>query len=171
MSKTIDKYNDIVSVCKDIFVKKTKDYGLSWKISRPTSLTDQIYIKALRIRNIEKSQSQNIQDTVYDEYIGIVNYCVITLIILNEKVINMENIQQLYDTYIDVARLLMLDKNKDYGEAWKYMRVSSYTDFILIKLERIKQMEDNQGKTLISEGIDANYLDILNYAIFALIKL
>lgn len=165
---TLEGYDQIINTCKDIFLKKVYDYGLSWKWLRPRSLTDQIFIKALRIRNIENGVKR-IDDNICDEYIGIVNYCVIVLLQLFEK-INLENIEEYYDKYIDIARDLMLAKNRDYGEAWKNMRTSSYTDFILCKVQRIKQIEDNNGKTLISEGFETNYFDILNYAVFALMK-
>ncbi len=177
MKKTITEYDSIIKKCKDIFAKKMKDYGSAWRILRISSLTDQIFIKAQRIRSIEQKGFQKVEEGAKNEFIGIVNYAIIGLIQLDlgvseqhedmpyEKVINN------FDKQITVAKELMLAKNHDYGEAWKDMRVSSLTDLILQKLLRVKQIEDNKGSTLISEGIDANYLDMLNYAVFALIKL
>jgi hypothetical protein len=153
-----------------------KDYGTAWRILRPPSITDQIYIKAQRIRSIDAKKMQKVSEGVRSEYIGIVNYSVIALIQLDlgadepTELLPDEG-QRLYDKYIYAARDLMLDKNHDYGEAWRNMRLGSLTDIILMKLMRIKQIEDNQGKTFISEGLDANYYDIINYAIFALIRM
>ena len=176
MEKTLQQYNDAVSKCREIFVKKTKDYGTAWRILRPSSLTDQLFIKASRIRSLEEKKEQKIEEDVDVEYIGLVNYSLMALIQLAiDKEAPMEmppqEAAQLYDHYLAQTRDLMLAKNHDYGEAWRDMRISSLTDLILMKLLRIKQIEDNDGTTLISEGLDANYQDIINYSVFALIKL
>ena len=177
MKDTISEYNSIIKNCKDIFAKKKKDYGSAWRILRISSLTDQIFIKAQRIRSIEQKGFQKIDEDSFNEFVGIVNYSVIGLIQLDvgvsEQAEEMEYNEAInrFDKMINMAKELMLDKNLDYGEAWRDMRVSSLTDLILQKLLRVKQIEDNQGSTLISEGVDANYLDMLNYAVFALIKL
>ena len=176
MNKTATQYDTAISLCKDIFIKKMKDYGTAWRILRTSSITDQIFIKAQRIRNIEDKGTQKIGDDVKGEYIGIINYSIIGLIQLglkNDQRIELpaEEVSKLYDKFANEARNLMEDKNHDYGEAWRDMRVSSLTDLILMKLLRIKQIEDNKGETLISEGIDANFHDMINYSVFALIKL
>ena len=177
MEKTISEYNSIIKKCEDIFAKKMKDYGSAWRILRISSLTDQIFIKAQRIRSIEDKGLQKVDEGVVSEFIGIVNYSIIGLIQLELGVaeqaeeIQYDQVMNLFDKYTLEAKNLMMDKNHDYGEAWKDMRVSSLTDLILQKLLRVKQIEDNDRSTLISEGIDANYLDMLNYAVFALIKL
>ena len=177
MQQTITQYDSIINNCKDIFVKKLKDYGSAWRILRISSLTDQIFIKAQRIRSIEQKGYQKIDEGTRNEFIGIVNYAVIGLIQLDigvsEQAEEMDyNVTiQNFDKHVNIAKNLMLAKNHDYGEAWRDMRVSSLTDLILQKLLRVKQIEDNHGATLISEGVDANYLDMLNYAVFALIKL
>ena len=177
MEKTISEYDSIIKKCEDIFAKKMKDYGSAWRILRISSLTDQIFIKAQRIRSIEDKGSQKVDEGVISEFIGIVNYSIIGLIQLElgvseqEEEIQYDQVMNLFDKYALKAKKLMMDKNHDYGEAWKDMRVSSLTDLILQKLLRVKQIEDNDRSTLISEGIDANYLDMLNYAVFALIKL
>ncbi len=177
MNKTSQQFEAIAGICKDIYVKKMKDYGSAWRILRPTSLTDQIFIKAQRIRSIEEKGTHKIAEGIRSEYIGIVNYCVIALIQLELGVSNdADNIDinvasQLFDKYIYKAKSLMEDKNYDYGEAWKDMRIGSITDIILMKLMRAKQIEDNDGKTFISEGVDANYYDMINYSVFALIKI
>lgn len=157
-------------------MKKTIDYGTAWRILRTSSITDQIFIKASRIRSIEEKGISRIDEPVQDEYIGIVNYCVMALVQLemnSEDGLDLEvsEAEGLYDKWVKVSKELMEDKNHDYGEAWRDMRVSSMTDLILMKLLRVKQIEENEGQTIISEGLDANYLDIINYAIFALIKL
>jgi hypothetical protein len=176
MTNTGQQYEAAVKQCKDIFLKKMKDYGTAWRILRTSSLTDQIFIKANRIRSIEQKGNQKIGDDIRSEYIGIINYCVIALI-QNKLVqdtrmeIPYEEISSLYDKYIQQTRSLMENKNHDYGEAWRDMRISSLTDLILMKILRVKQIEDNKGQTLISEGVDANFMDMLNYAVFALIKL
>ncbi len=176
MSKTTEQYNAVITKCKDIFVKKTKDYGTAWRILRPISLTDQIFIKAQRIRTIEDKGNQKIVEGRAEEFIGIINYCIMAIIQLELPAdytleIPLIEATQLYDNQIVTIQDLMLAKNHDYGEAWRSMRISSMTDLILMKLLRIKQIEDNRGQTLISEGIAAGYSDIVNYAVFALIKL
>jgi hypothetical protein len=176
MQKTLSQYNQVVTKCRDIFGKKMKDYGTSWRILRPESVTDQIYIKAQRIQSIEQKKKQMIGDDVRSEFIGIVNYGIIGLIQLEaggEMPVNLgtDEALSLYDSQFDRVRTLMVAKNHDYGEAWRSMRISSYTDLILMKIYRTKQIEDNLGHTQISEGIDANYMDMINYALFALIKI
>jgi hypothetical protein len=177
MADTSQQFEEIIKLCKDIFIKKMKDYGSAWRVLRTPSLTDQIFIKAQRIRSIEDKGIQKINEDIKSEYIGIVNYCVIALIQLELGISNdADNLDQkvassLYDKYIYKSKSLMEDKNHDYGEAWRDMRIGSLTDIILMKLLRTKQIEDNDGKTNISEGVDANYFDMINYAIFALIKL
>ncbi|MEI6885633.1 MAG: DUF1599 domain-containing protein [Bacteroidota bacterium] len=173
---TEKEFNDIISLCQNIFITKMKDYGTAWRILRTSSITDQIYIKAQRIRSIDDKGVQKVDEGIKPEYIGIVNYSVIALIQLelgNDSKLELppDEGALLYSKYIIEARELMLKKNHDYGEAWRNMRLSSLTDIILMKLLRIKQIEDNKGKTFISEGLDANYYDIINYAIFALIRL
>ena len=176
MSNTATEYTNIINVCRDIFSKKTKDYGTAWRILRPSSLTDQIFIKAQRIRTIQETGENKVGEKVEDEFIAIINYCVMALIQLKES--ELEELElpaelaiELYEKYIQEAYDLMEKKNHDYGEAWRDMRVSSLTDLILMKILRVKQIEDNSGKTIISEGIDANYFDMLNYAVFSLIHL
>lgn len=173
---TLADFNRAISKCREIFEKKLKDYGTSWRVMRPSSLTDQIYIKARRIRSIEEKGDANIRvkEGIVPEFIGIVNYCAIALIQLSMgsgESISTEEALKLYDKEITESTALMLDKNHDYDEAWRHMRVSSFTDIILQKLLRTKEIESHGGKTLISEGIDANYRDMINYALFALIKL
>jgi hypothetical protein len=176
MQNTSEQYDTATGLCKDIFLKKMKDYGTAWRNLRPTSLTDQIFIKAQRIKSIEQKGSQRVGDNIKDEYIGIINYCLIALIQLELEAdhrleIPHEEVEALYQKHLDKTRQLMLDKNHDYGEAWREMRISSLTDLILMKISRVKQIEDNKGKTIISEGVDANYMDMINYAVFALIRL
>ena len=176
MSQTNIEYTNIINHCRDIFIKKTKDYGTAWRILRPSSLTDQLFIKAQRIRTIQESGENKVGENIEDEFLAIVNYCIMAIIQLKETSLetldlNHNQALTLYDKYANEAFQLMSKKNHDYGEAWRDMRVSSLTDLILMKILRIKQIEDNQGKTLISEGIDANYFDMLNYAVFALIHL
>lgn len=175
-AKTIEEFGQAIAKCREIFVKKLKDYGTSWRVMRPSSLTDQIYIKARRIRSIEEKGDGNIRikEGIVPEFIGIVNYCAIALIQLklgDGDPISPEEAEKLYDEEIKKSTALMLDKNHDYDEAWRHMRVSSFTDIILQKLLRTKEIESHGGKTLISEGVDANYRDMINYALFALIKL
>lgn len=176
MDKTSQQYDHVMAVCQDIFTNKMKDYGIAWRILRPRSVTDQIYIKAQRIRGIEQKGISKIDEGVRSEYIGIVNYCIMALIQLERGTSETDDLSgdetmNLYSRYFTQAKDLMMDKNHDYDEAWRNMRMSSYTDLILMKLKRTKQIEDNLGKTLISEGIEANYLDMINYAVFALIKI
>lgn len=176
MSKTITQYESIIKICKDIFTKKAKDYGTAWRVLRTSSITDQIFIKAQRIRTIEEKGSQKVDEGVRSEYIGIVNYSVIGLMQLDLKNdartdIPIEEVSTLFDKYATMAKDLMQNKNHDYGEAWRDMRTSSLTDLLLMKILRIKQIEDNKGKTIISEGIDANYFDMINYSVFALIRI
>lgn len=176
MEKTSEQYDHIISICQDIFTKKMNDYGIAWRILRPSSMTDQIYIKAQRIRSIEQKGISKIDEGVRSEYIGIVNYCLMALIQLAKGTsetddMSREETLKLYLDHFLEAKELMMAKNHDYDEAWRHMRMSSYTDLILMKLKRTKQIEDNLGKTLISEGIEANYLDMVNYAVFALIKI
>lgn len=171
---TIQQYNEAVQSARDIFLKKTKDYGTSWRVLRTISIIDQIYIKAKRIRTIQEGGIQKVADDVPSEFKGILNYGVVGLIQLDLKTDTVEDlpvdtVQALYDTTIDKARALMQNKNHDYGEAWRDMSQESFTDLILSKLLRVKQIIANKGQTLISEGVDANYYDIINYAIFALI--
>ena len=177
MNETIVEYDSIIKKCEDIFAKKMKDYGSAWRILRISSLTDQIFIKAQRIRSIESKGTQKIDEGVINEFIGIVNYSVIGLIQIDLGVseqpedLKFEKVMNLFNKHVLSSKDLMVNKNHDYGEAWRDMRVSSLTDLILQKLLRVKQIEDNKGSTIMSEGIDANYLDMLNYAVFALIKL
>lgn len=173
---TTAEYNSVISHCKDLFLKKTKDYGTAWRIMRPASITDQIYIKAQRIRTLEVKKVSKVGEGITEEYIGIVNYCVIAMMQLEIPEDEGENlayeiVSKQYSEKVDETRDLMLAKNHDYGEAWRDMRISSLTDLILMKLHRVKQIEDNNGETLVSEGLKANYQDMLNYAVFALIKL
>jgi Nucleotide modification associated domain 1 len=176
MNQTATQYTTAIASCKDIFIKKMKDYGTAWRILRTSSITDQIFIKAQRIRNIEDKGTQKINEDVGSEYVGIINYSIIGLIQLSLKndqrmELPADEVNKLFDKFSNEAKSLMENKNHDYGEAWRDMRVSSLTDLILMKLLRIKQIEDNKGETIISEGIDANYHDMINYAVFALIKL
>lgn len=174
MSSTNQAYDAAILACRDIFIKKTKDYGTAWRVLRTISVVDQIFIKALRIRTIQDLQTQKVGDDINSEFKGIVNYAVIGLIQLavgNPQVeeLPVDRVEKLYLQYVDFARQTMLDKNHDYGEAWRDMSQESFADLILMKLMRIKQILGNDGKTLISEGVDANYVDILNYSVFALI--
>lgn len=176
MTKTSAQYDEVASECRQLFIHKLKDYGPAWRILRLPSLTDQIFIKAQRIRSIEDKGTQKVADDLKGEFIGILNYSLMALIQLElgvaEQVdMDTERAAELYDATQKKAKDLMERKNHDYGEAWREMRISSFTDLILQKLLRIKQIEDNSGKTLVSEGLDANYLDIVNYAVFALIKM
>ena len=175
MEKTIQQYNTVMDTCREVFLKKMEDYGTAWRILRPRSITDQIFIKARRIRSIEEKGISKINEKPKPEFIGIVNYAIMGIIQLQKGPSDIEmtpeKVISLYDHYFESARNLMLAKNHDYGEAWRDMRISSYTDLILMKIKRTKQIEDHQGKTLVSEGIEANYLDMINYAVFALIKI
>ncbi|MFD2246480.1 DUF1599 domain-containing protein [Pontibacter ruber] len=176
ISQTLQEYNQVVTRCKDTFVKKTIDYGTAWRVLRLPSITDQIFIKAQRIRSIQEKGVQLVEDDIRDEFVGIINYCVIALMQMNlqdnqELTLSAEEVERMYSEQIEENIKLLNAKNHDYGEAWRDMRVSSITDIILMKLYRTKQIEDNQGQTLISEGVEANYRDMINYAVFALIKL
>ena len=172
--QTIGEYNQVIKACKDIFLKKTKDYGTAWRILRLASITDQIFIKAQRIRSIQDKGIQKIDEGITGEFIAIINYCVIALIQMelsedDPLEMDVNTLEPLYDQKVKETLELLLNKNHDYGEAWREMRVGSMTDIILMKLLRVKQIEDNQGATLISEGVDANYQDMINYAVFCLI--
>jgi hypothetical protein len=176
MSKTDAQFDQAAAACKEIFTKKMKDYGASWRILRPKSVTDQIYIKANRIRSIETKGVSKVDEGIRSELIAIVNYGIIGLIQLELGVSETDDLEfergiAMYTKYMQEAKELMLAKNHDYDEAWRSMRMESYTDLILMKIYRTKQIEDNQGVTLISEGVDANYFDMINYAVFGLIKL
>lgn len=166
----------MISTSKALFLKKTSDYGTAWRIMRLPSITDQIFIKAQRIRSIQEKGSQKVNDPIVDEFVGIINYCVIALIQLQLKdssqtELTVDEVSRYYDSVIDKTFSLKENKNHDYSEAWRDMRVESMTDIILMKLLRVKQIEDNEGKTLVSEGLEANYQDMINYAVFCLIKL
>lgn len=174
--KTIGEYKQVIHACKDIFEKKTRDYGTAWRILRTSSLTDQIFIKAKRIRSVQEKGTQKIPEDISGEFIAIINYCIMAIIQLqlpeSEGLeIPYETLEPKYDQIADDTLALLTNKNHDYGEAWRDMRVSSMVDIILMKILRTKQIEDNQGKTLISEGVDANYQDMINYSVFCLIKL
>ena len=174
MTNTAEQYKKVIAKCRSIFEKKGKDYGTAWRILRVSSLTDQIFIKAQRIRTIQETGVNKVGEDISDEFVAIINYCAMGLIQLELGATNMEEMPieeaiERYDFKTNEAFELMQKKNHDYGEAWRDMRISSLTDLIMMKIFRTKQIEDNQGKTLISEGIDANYLDMLNYAVFALI--
>ena len=176
MKKTLDQYRQIEERCKAVFLGKHRDYGVAWHILRLSSLTDQMYIKARRIRSLEENDLRKVDEGIEPEYVGLVNYGVMSLMKLELeeeaiKALSPEELSESYDKYLKDARDLMTNKNHDYGEAWRHMRVSSLTDLILMKLLRIRQIEDNEGKTMHSEGLDANYIDIINYSIFALIRL
>ena len=176
MQKTLRQYDNVTSKCKSLFEKKLHDYGSAWRILRLSSLTDQIFIKAQRIRGLQQNSVQMIDEGQTDEFIGIINYSIMALIQIEKGIVEAPDLSpsesiEFYDLMINKTRDLMMNKNHDYGEAWREMRVSSLTDLILQKLLRVKQIEDNEGSTLVSEGIDANYTDIINYAVFALIHL
>ncbi|MCL2327546.1 MAG: DUF1599 domain-containing protein [Bacteroidetes bacterium] len=176
MELTKTQFAEVKKICFDIFEKKYDDYGTAWRIMRAESITDQIFIKAQRIKSIEQKGISKVNEGIVPEFIAIVNYGIMGLIQLelsDDAPVEMEKAatMNLYEKYYDAATTLMLDKNHDYGEAWRSMRTSSYTDLILMKIHRTKQIENNNGATKISEGIDANYYDMINYAIFALIKL
>jgi hypothetical protein len=176
MQDTSKQYDAVIKTCRDLFTKKMSDYGSAWRILRLPSLTDQIFIKAQRIRGLQQNEVQKVNEGQESEFIGIINYCVMALVQLEKGVVeqpdlSVEEAIKLYDEKVSITKQLMMDKNHDYGEAWRDMRVSSLTDLILQKLLRVKQIEDNKGETLVSEGIDANYQDMINYAVFALIHL
>ncbi|MBX7203055.1 MAG: DUF1599 domain-containing protein [Bacteroidia bacterium] len=176
MEQTSKQFDAVILACKDIFLKKNADYGTSWRILRGTTITDQLFIKARRIRGIETKGYHLVNEGIEPEYIGIINYAVMGLIQMQlgatePAELPVEEAESFFDQILADVKALMLAKNHDYGEAWREMRISSFTDMILVRLLRIRQIEENQGKTLVSEGIDANYMDIINYAIFALIRL
>ena len=176
MEQSLIQYDAVISRCKELFLRKNKDYGTAWRILRLSSLTDQIYIKGSRIRNIEEQGNHKVDDKIEDEYIGIINYCLLALIQHHltgddRQEIPTAELSDLYDQYILETRQLFERKNHDYGEIWRDMRISSYTDLILMKILRIKQIEDNDGMLVASEGVDANYMDIINYCVFALIRI
>jgi hypothetical protein len=174
-SKTISEYKEVIKACKEVFEKKTRDYGTAWRILRLPSITDQIMIKAQRIRSIQEKGTQKVEDGIPNEFLGIVNYCIMAIIQMElppdaSKEMKFEEVEPLYDKVVNETIALHEDKNHDYDEAWRVMRISSMTDIILMKILRVKQIEDNEGKTIISEGIKANYQDMMNYAVFCLIK-
>ncbi|MBC6400691.1 MAG: DUF1599 domain-containing protein [Ekhidna sp.] len=174
--QTEQQYSEIISECKEIFKKKTKDYGTAWRILRLPSITDQIFIKAQRIRSVQEKGESKVEEDIQNEFIGIINYCIIAIIQMQcleseEMEIPFATLAPMYDKVTNDTMSLLTAKNHDYDEAWKDIRVSSMTDIILMKLMRVKQIEDNAGKTLISEGIDANYQDMINYSVFCLIKM
>jgi len=175
MSQTSHQYDQVILRCRALFEKKNYDYGSAWRILRPSSLTDQIFIKANRIRTIQETGNSQVGEGIEDEFVGIINYCVMALIQLTEPSHdgstheNLNWLLEKYSHWVQATKQLMEAKNHDYGEAWRDMRISSLTDLILMKLLRVKQIEDNQGKTLVSEGLEANFQDMLNYSVFALI--
>ncbi len=176
MSATPQQYDKVIASCRDLFIKKMADYGSAWRILRIPSLTDQIFIKAQRIRGLQTLAQSKVDEGQESEFIGIINYSLMALIQLEKGVVDQPDLDvkqatQLYDRQVAVTRQLMMDKNHDYGEAWRDMRVSSLTDLILQKLLRVKQIENNAGKTIVSEGLEANYQDMVNYAVFAMIHL
>ena len=174
MKDTSKQYDAVINICRELFVNKMKDYGCAWRILRLPSLTDQIFIKAQRIRSLQENEVRMVEEDEKPEFIGIINYSIMALIqldlgIATQPDLSVEKAMRLYDEKIALTKALMENKNHDYGEAWRDMRVSSLTDLIIQKLLRVKQIEDNKGKTLVSEGIDANYQDMINYAVFAMI--
>lgn len=175
-NQTEEEYSEVIDSCKSLFEKKTIDYGTAWRILRLPSITDQIYIKAQRIRSIQDKGKQLVDDKIETEFVGIINYCLIALLQIGledskDLEVSWEKLEPMYDEAVVSTKSLLFQKNHDYGEAWREMRVTSMTDIILMKLLRVKQIEDNSGKTLVSEGIGANYQDMINYAVFCLIKL
>ncbi|UNY99043.1 DUF1599 domain-containing protein [Zhouia spongiae] len=176
MNNTSKQYDEVIETCRDLFIKKMKDYGSAWRILRLPSLTDQIFIKAQRIRSLQENEVRKVDEDEYPEFIGIINYSIMALVQLEKGVVDQPDLPvdeaiACYDHHVKVTKELMENKNHDYGEAWRDLRISSLTDLILQKILRVKQIEDNKGKTLVSEGIDANYQDMINYAVFALIHL
>ena len=176
IEKTAQEYRDVIALCKSLFEKKTRDYGTAWRILRLPSITDQIYIKAQRIRSIQEKGTQKVEDSIKDEFVGIINYCVMALMQAEFKdasdvELTFEQLEPIYDRITNDTFDLLQNKNHDYGEAWRGMRVTSITDIILMKLLRVKQIEDNKGRTLVSEGVRANYQDMINYSVFAMILL
>ena len=176
MQQTSNQYDSVISECRKLFVNKTKDYGTAWRILRLPSLTDQIFIKAQRIRSLQENSTRKVDEGEQSEFIGIINYSAMALIQMEKGVVDTPDLEadeaiSLYDKKVALTKKLMEDKNHDYGEAWREMRVSSLTDLILQKLLRVKEIENNKGQTIVSEGVDANYQDMINYAVFALIHL
>jgi hypothetical protein len=176
IEKTAQEYRDVIALCKSLFENKTRDYGTAWRILRLPSITDQIYIKAQRIRSIQEKGTQKVEDPIKDEFVGIINYCVMALMQAELKdasdvEMTFDQLEPLYDRIVNDTFDLLQNKNHDYGEAWRGMRVTSITDIILMKLLRVKQIEDNKGRTLVSEGVKANYQDMINYSVFAMILL
>jgi hypothetical protein len=176
IEKTAQEYRDVIARCKTLFEKKTRDYGTAWRILRLPSITDQIYIKAQRIRSIQEKGTQKVEDAIEDEFVGIINYCIMALMQAELKNVDdvemsFDQLEPLYDRIVNETFDLLQNKNHDYGEAWRGMRVTSITDIILMKLLRVKQIEDNKGRTLVSEGVRANYQDMINYSVFAMILL
>lgn len=174
MTQTLEQYNAIIAECKSLFLRKAADYGTAWTILRMPSVTDQIGIKAERIRSIQEKKVNLVGDSLESEFVGIINYCIIALMLLDRQkeakdLADMAILAQAYEEKVEIVRNTMLQKNHDYGEAWRNMRVSSMTDLILMKILRVKQIEDNEGKTQVSEGVAANYIDMLNYSVFCLI--
>jgi hypothetical protein len=174
MKNTSQEYDKVIAICRSLFINKMTDYGSAWRILRLPSLTDQIFIKGQRIRSLQENEIRKVNEDETGEFIGIINYSIMALIqlelgVADQPDLDVKNATELYDSKIKLTKQLMEDKNHDYGEAWREMRVSSLTDLILQKLLRVKQIEDNKGKTIVSEGIDANYQDMINYAVFALI--
>ena len=173
---TTVEYENIIAGCRSLFMNKAADYGTAWRILRLSSITDQIFIKANRIRSIQEKGVNKVGEDISNEFVGIINYCIIALIQdrmsdSDQMEVPIDELMTAYDSFADSTKALLADKNHDYGEAWRDMRVSSITDIILMKLLRVKQIEDNEGQTIVSEGIDANYMDMINYAVFALILL
>lgn len=174
MQNTSEQYDAVITLCRSLFIKKMSDYGSAWRILRLPSLTDQIFIKAQRIRQLQENTVRKVDEDEKSEFIGIINYSIMALIQLEKGIVetpdlSTEEATELYDNHINITKELMENKNHDYGEAWREMRISSLTDLILQKLLRVKQIENNKGKTIVSEGIDANYQDMINYAVFAMI--
>lgn len=174
MNNTSQQFDSVIGICRTLFINKMTDYGSAWRILRLPSLTDQIFIKAQRIRSLQENEVRKVDEDETGEFIGIINYSIMALVqlelgVVDQPDLNVERATQLYDEKVALTKTLMEAKNHDYGEAWREMRVSSLTDLILQKLLRVKQIEDNKGKTIVSEGIDANYQDMLNYSVFALI--
>ena len=173
---TTVEYENIIAECRSLFMNKATDYGTAWRILRLSSITDQIFIKANRIRSIQEKGVNKVGEDISNEFVGIINYCIIALVQdrmsdSDQMEVPIDELMTTYDEFADNTKALLADKNHDYGEAWRDMRVSSITDIILMKLHRVKQIEDNEGQTIVSEGIDANYMDMINYAVFALILL
>ncbi|MCX6187439.1 MAG: DUF1599 domain-containing protein [Bacteroidetes bacterium] len=176
MNKTSTQFDTAIKTCREVFIKKHKDYGTSWRIMRVSSILDQIFIKATRIRTIEENGMMKVDEGIEPEYMGIINYCVMGLIQIELKAeteieLSEEKVSSLYDKYIVECKALMQEKNHDYGEVWRNMQVSTFTDMLLMRIHRMRQILENDGKTIMSEGIDSNLMDMINYSVFALIRL